>query len=636
MKRSASLISLAVLLFAAAFLASKARPPAQKGEMAIHEFAKLPAVHQGRLKPLDTLARVSLMIISDRQSFRDEHGEKQPAIRWLLDVMSAMGTGETKANAYWVFRIENDQLLDFLGLEPRTGADVEHSDQRFRYAIDEFRDKMEAFAEQAERARDVKEAGQTLTLFQRKILELAEQVTVYVNLARLEAPHLIPPATADGEWKPYSQIDEDVRQVAFASLRSEFPGGMADLEKMSSEQIAELQSKLLRELSRARADANPAYTMLTGMLTAYRDGRADEFNSLLDEYKGHLASLPGVGDADVQRAGFEVFFNRFAPFDNCLVLYLLAGLIACFAWLGFEKPLNRAAFQLLLLVLVVHTLALVARMYLQGRPPITNLYSTAIFIGWGCVVMGLILERIHHNGIGNAVAGVTGFLSLLIADKLAASGDTLEMMQAVLDTNFWLATHVTVINAGYAATFMAGFLAILFVLRGVFTTSLDKQVLQTLGRMIYGCVCFATLLSFTGTVLGGIWADYSWGRFWGWDPKENGALMIVLWNALILHARWGGMVRQRGMAVLAIFGNVVTAWSWFGVNMLSVGLHSYGFMSSTVPWLLAFVASQLGLIALGMLPTHAWRSWRSFALPAATGGAPRLAHQMDPNRERDG
>ena len=89
-----------------------------------------------------------------------------------------------------------------------------------------------------------------------------------------------------------------------------------------------------------------------------------------------------------------------------------------------------------------------------------------------------------------------------------------------------------------------------------------------MGQMIYGVVCFATLLSFVGTVLGGIWADQSWGRFWGWDPKENGALLIVIWNALILHARWGGLVKQRGMAVLAVVGNMVTGWSWFGTNQL--------------------------------------------------------------------
>src|SRR5262249_28115754 len=157
---------------------------------------------------------------------------------------------------------------------------------------------------------------------------------------------------------------------------------------------------------------------------------------------------------------------------------------------------------------------------------------------------------------------------------LGGSGDTLEMLQAVLDTNFWLSTHVTCVILGYSATYLAGFLAVAFIVTGVFTTALTKEMFKTLGTMIYGVVCFATLLSFTGTVLGGIWADQSWGRFWGWDPKENGALIIVLWNALILHARWGGMVQQRGMAALAVVGNIVTTWSWFGVNMLGVGLHS--------------------------------------------------------------
>ena len=134
---------------------------------------------------------------------------------------------------------------------------------------------------------------------------------------------------------------------------------------------------------------------------------------------------------------------------------------------------------------------------------------------------------------------------------------------------------------------------------------------KALTNMVYAIVCFAALFSFTGTVLGGIWADQSWGRFWGWDPKENGALLIVLWNALILHARWGGLVRERGLMNLAIFGNIVTAWSWFGVNMLGIGLHSYGFMDAAFKWLMLFIGSQLSLIVLGMLPLNIWKSFQS-------------------------
>jgi len=126
--------------------------------------------------------------------------------------------------------------------------------------------------------------------------------------------------------------------------------------------------------------------------------------------------------------------------------------------------------------------------------------------------------------------------------------------------------------------------------------------------MVYGIVCFATLFSLIGTVLGGIWADQSWGRFWGWDPKENGALIIVIWNAIILHARWGGMVKARGMMAMAVFGNIVTSWSWFGTNMLGVGLHSYGFMEAAFYWLIGFVISQLLIIAIAAIPQDKWKS----------------------------
>jgi ABC-type transport system involved in cytochrome c biogenesis permease subunit len=125
---------------------------------------------------------------------------------------------------------------------------------------------------------------------------------------------------------------------------------------------------------------------------------------------------------------------------------------------------------------------------------------------------------------------------------------------------------------------------------------------------IYGITCFALLCSFFGTVLGGLWADDSWGRFWGWDPKENGALMIVLWNAVLLHARWAGLVKQTGIAVLAILGNVVTIWSWEGVNQLGQGLHSYGFSEDRLFWVGVFAVVNLLIATLAVLPASWHRS----------------------------
>jgi len=223
--------------------------------------------------------------------------------------------------------------------------------------------------------------------------------------------------------------------------------------------------------------------------------------------------------------------------------------------------------------------------------------------------LGLFLENIYHNGVGNVVAAVTGSLSMLLAHHLAGSGDTLEMMEAVLDTNFWLATHVTTVTFGYTATVVAGVIGALYVVSGVLTPWLNKDLARSLGQMVYGVLCFATLLSFTGTVLGGIWADQSWGRFWGWDPKENGALLIVIWNALILHARWGGIIKQRGMAVLSIFGIMLTGWSGIGTNQLGVGLHAYGFDNKNALILVGCWAFCSLLLVLGLLPTRWWWSF---------------------------
>ena len=355
------------------------------------------------------------------------------------------------------------------------------------------------------------------------------------------------------------------------------------------------------------------------------------------------------------------------PFLHATIIYVFAFVLAGVSILSFTLTPNlaesfrRSAFYLILLAGLVHTFGLVFRMALEGRPPVTNLYSSAIFIGWATMVLGVIIERIYRVGIGSLVASFAGFVTLLIAHNLALGGDTMDMLRAVLDTNFWLATHVVVITLGYASTFFAGILAILYILLGVFTPQLTQKLTpqsaatlaatagvagghvpgavtakalasqvgktdigKALSKMVYGVVCFATLFSFVGTVLGGIWADQSWGRFWGWDPKENGALLIVLWNAVILHARWGGLVRERGIMNLAVFGNIVTSFSWFGVNMLGIGLHSYGFMDAAFKWLMAFIATQLSVIGLGLLPLSLWRSFRTpSASPAKVPGDSR-------------
>ncbi len=617
------------------------------------KFAALPAIGGGRIKALDTEARVNLMAISGRQSFKvvektTDGAEKTtayPAIKWLLDVMTShYYSPDPEAAKFKIFRIEDSELLSALGLAPRHGpfayeefqaklnevgerlkktlkekeeenlspqekhlvnevgmlgsqtrkifllssgpaanARIFHieNDQLlqilgltarkgFQYSLLEILPKYDELESQIERAGQVEEKN--WDLFDRKVMDLARGLKIYQTFANWGAPHAVPPAGKGGPWQT---------------------------------------------LAEAERKGNPAFGVYKVLFEAYVKDNVERFNEMLGEYSKALAKEYVV---ETGSAHFEVFFNHFAPFEKCALFYALVFLLICLSWFGYTEQLQTSAFWLAVFLAGVHTLALIFRIYLTGRPPVTNLYSSAVFIGWGCVLLCLFLEWIFNNGLGTMVASILGGLTLIIAHNLAASGDTMEVLVAVLDTNFWLATHVVCITLGYTATFVTGFFGIAYVIKGVFTPSLDRETAVNLTKMTYGTACFATLLSFTGTVLGGIWADQSWGRFWGWDPKENGALIIVLWNALLLHARWGGLVKGRGLANLAIGGNIVTAWSWFGVNMLGVGLHSYGFMSGAVFWMAVFVASQVVLIGTGCLPEKYWKSLnvqaQRFAPPA--------------------
>jgi ABC-type transport system involved in cytochrome c biogenesis permease subunit len=363
---------------------------------------------------------------------------------------------------------------------------------------------------------------------------------------------------------------------------------------------------LLDTFRTGRIDA--AALAYAGFAHAWRNQKPEQFNKLVQLYRTDLEKRFAT---QLKKSDVEMRFNTTDIFTRSFTIYAIAFFAAIFSWLVWPNLLARSAFWLVGVAWLASTAGILTRMWLEGRPPVTNLYSSALFVGWVAVALCLAVEYFYRNAIATAAAGIVGFGTLMIADRLHLGGDTLEMMRAVLDSNFWLATHVVVVASGYSATCLAGFLGIIYVFRGVFTRTLDKATADALARMVYGIVCFATLFSFVGTILGGIWADQSWGRFWGWDPKENGALLIVIWNAIILHARWGGMVRQRGLMCLAIFGNVVFTWSWFGTNMLGVGLHSYGFTDAAFVALITFAISQVAIIAIANLPLHKWRSFKN-------------------------
>lgn len=587
-------------------------PRTAEGEMDLYAFGKLPLVFEGRVKPFDTLARNSLRIISNKQDFKDNNVKRQPAIRWLLDVAA----GTDAAEEHRVFRIENLEVQQNLGLKPRKG---------YLYSLSELRPKAVEFNEQVDKAREVSrdKGAEHLSVFQRKVLELDKRVRRYTLLQASFVAAEFPRLPTEEEFKNNREaamktlmLTKEVLERARAA--SQTLSRMQPPRSVPTPQAEEASEDGWEPFSTAwvnhymtvdlqREAGNPATAALKGIFDAYKAGDAKAFNRGVEDYNELLATDRPV-DYRPAKVNAEAWFNHASPFYYSAALYILAFVLTALSWLGWTRPFNRAAFWLIVLLCGVQMAAVIMRMYISGRPPVTNLYSSAVFIGLAAALMGIVLELIFKIGVGNVIASTSGFVSLGIAHMLSNDGDTIGVLQAVLDTQFWLATHVVCITLGYATTFVAGMLGLVYVIWGVFTTTFTPQNSKTVSRMIYGTVCFALFFSFFGTVLGGLWADDSWGRFWGWDPKENGALIIVLWNALILHARWGGMVKDRGLAMLAIFGNIVTAWSWFGVNELGIGLHSYGFTDGVLKALAMFWVSQMAIILLGAIPRNKWRS----------------------------
>ena len=571
-----------------------------KGEYALREFGHFPVLLNGRIKPLDTVARTSLLILCGKQSLRVDDGKSLVAIEWLTELMTRPDAADDRR----VFKITNPDTLGAFGLQ---------EEENKNYSFSQLVHRAQDIERQAELANNVEE--QLRTPFQRDVVKLYERVTLYFRLknslqvadsddfqAEVEAygkaiASGLPIAKSAPNSEPADAANDPAQRFSFLAQTAYFfpippatPNGKPEeWKKMGDSLLAATRSTGIA----------PPVKAYAAMILGYQKQNAAAFNSAVAEYRAWLQEHIGK---TARKARLEAFFNSFAPFYKSMTLYVLVFILACVSWLAWPQTLGRYAFYLLIFGFAIHTTGLLLRIYLEGRPPVTNLYSSAVFIGWGAVLLGILLEHFYRNGIGSATASILGFLTLLIAHHLSLDGDTMEMMRAVLDTNGWLATHVVCITLGYASTYLAGFLALMYIVRSAVTSSLDKETATSLSRMVYGIVCFATLFSFVGTILGGIWADQSWGRFWGWDPKENGALLIVLWNAIILHARWGGLVRQRGLMVMAVFGNIVTSWSWFGVNMLGIGLHSYGFMDKAFPWLIAFMLTQIFMMALAALP----------------------------------
>ncbi|MBP9853296.1 MAG: cytochrome c biogenesis protein CcsA [Candidatus Omnitrophica bacterium] len=589
--------------------------PIAKGVSSLKEFQHILILDHGRVKPLDTYARSILVQFSGRGTFN-----KKPAINWLTMVLFDPG----RARENQIFLINNPQIVESLGIEP---------DKHRRYTFSQLEEKFETLQRLAHAASEIDSKERDIV--EAELIRVYENIKLYSNLSISFAFVLSHPdfTVTDAELKNMMGLGEradvfsylDIALNADVLQKLTVPLQRLDQSKWSSQQqeVVVLAANLLKWSmiykgmplqiipSYTKGDENwysPWDIMTTGlrdasgrkelisfqkMMVDYWDGRGLDFDLNVKAYRGLLkARSDDSYDKRIGLANLELLYNQSNLFLLAKIIYLLTFIIFIFGLIFSNRWVYRTAWIFLWIGFLCHLIGLMMRITILQRPPVSNLFETFIFVGLISVIVGLIIERMTKNWLGIAVAAISGYIFLSISEKFAAEGDTMQMLVAVLNSNFWLSTHVTSITIGYAGTCVAGIVGHVYMLQAIFKSK-DKELLRSTYNVLIGTLGFGLTFAFLGTNLGGIWADQSWGRFWGWDPKENGALMIILWTAMLFHAKIAKIIGPLGLAVGSILGIIVVMWAWFGVNLLSIGLHSYGFTSGLATNLLIYLLAQL-------------------------------------------
>jgi ABC-type transport system involved in cytochrome c biogenesis permease subunit len=579
--------------------------PALATDLDMHDFRMIPVLHEGRLKPLETFAETELRAFSGKISI-----DNLSADQWLAELLF----DPVRAAERPIFQVRNRDVQLALGLPHVPGA---------LYTLSQITKPLNA---QAERLHVLAQTPvDKLEARQKDLLELHHKVTAYMQLMRsfsLVLPLAVTP--------PDSLLTEKERQ----SLSGQTP------DYLTLRKFEERASKRLKQIIAKRGDDPAKYNaeeqaiaLFAWQLETLSGSSADNrlFRvipvdwdheerlspwAVLQEGKGSPATAALIAqwrtlglawlneDATAwQKAAHELrgenrtvkftaerLYNHINPFQCALLLYALT-IIALIVFIRTPSVLAyNFAMASLLLGAVIHAAGIALRVYILSRPPVGTLYESLLFVSLVCVLVGTLLFWKRRDGFSGLAAAFSGLLVLCISLYFGAqSGDTLSMLVAVLNTNFWLATHVLIVTAGYGFAIVAAMLAHAWL----FAKNDRSGLFATMHRVGLAALLFTAV----GTILGGIWADQSWGRFWGWDPKENGALLIVLWITWLLHGRMGGHLSQPLYAVGIASLNMVVALAWFGVNLLSVGLHSYGFISGIATGLATFCAFECALIA---------------------------------------
>jgi len=345
--------------------------------------------------------------------------------------------------------------------------------------------------------------------------------------------------------------------------------------------------------------AQPLFVKLAAVREAYIKRDAVAFSTATNNFRAALIELsPTIYPANstLQR---EVNYNDLRPFGKAWVFYLFATLIGAFAIKSTSKALYTVMMVFFFGGLALHIWGFALRCFIAGRPPVSNMYESVIWVGFGSVLFGLIFEIIYKKRYFAVSGAGAGFMCLVLMDLLPAVVGNSKMpgfsaeispLVPVLRDNFWLTVHVLTITLSYAAFMLAWVLGHITLGKHLFVPA-AKAEQRELHQFVYRAVQVGVLLLAVGTILGGVWAYYSWGRFWGWDPKETWAFISLMCYLFVLHGRFAGWWGNFGLSVGSVVCFQAIVMAWYGVNfVLGKGLHSYGTGSGGEEYVLGFVA----------------------------------------------
>ena len=551
----------------------------------------------GRVKPYDTFARETLQLVWGKQSYKPEGKEvSKPATEVIMTWIMAP-------------QLWDDQKfirLDHRGMKEALKIDLKRKYYSPRELVRNPRMDL-VLRELAEMRRN----NEKLTPYFQSVQRLENQLMTFHNL-RLAGLRVAPAPKGhpNGDaWLAIAQLDGELKQ-RFIDLSKAFAKALQSTTAPQKEADSSYGNKgnygdseaaetAAKEGSNGDGEMAPEEENEIQKLAKAEKPDISDANyeakdmSLEEAVKAFSAAAQKNNPdlyADVKMIDTEVFYNNLHPFLWSWILYLFGALFALVFWQTNWKYMYFGAWFVTVAGLLLHSYGFYLRVILTGRPPVSNMYETVIWVAWGAIAFALGFEWLKKRGFILLSGCLTGVLCMIVADNAPIILDkSLQPLEPVLRSNMWLTVHVLTITLSYAPLFLAsalGIAGLVYIIKGEGESS---EKVKALAQACYRCIQIGVVLLAAGTILGGVWADYSWGRFWGWDPKETWALIALLGYLAILHGRLVGWVRNFAMLAWSVVTFNLVIMAWYGVNfVLGAGLHSYGFGAGGIEYVASF------------------------------------------------